>query len=369
MLLILLLGLTGLTVRSQVTFRITSLPEDHPAEDSIYVTGNFNGWNPADERFRLSENLNITIEPTEKLEFKFTRGSWATVECDSSGSDISNRLYDPNQSKIVDVSIRGWKDLRAKVEPRLSTKAENVVIIDDFVIPQLSRRRRLWIYLPPDYHASSNSYPVIYMQDGQNLFDAITSFSGEWKVDESMDKLYREKGFGAIVVGIDNGGAHRIAEYSPWINTEYGGGEGTDYAAFLIKTLKPFIDTNYRTKPDPANTAIIGSSLGALISMYTALSYPLVFSKVGALSPAFWFNPEIQSFASSSENYEVRIFMSAGGNEPGYVQVDMSSVKNSLGSAGYDTTLIRTQVYPGMGHNEAFWAATFPEVIEWLFRL
>ncbi len=162
---------------------------------------------------------------------------------------------------------------------------------ESFIIPQLNRERRIWMYLPPDYEVSNEAYPVVYMHDAQNLFDETTSYSGEWSVDETLDRLFKDKNLKLIVVGIDNGGEKRLDEYSPWKNEKYGGGEGDAYLDFVVNTLKPYIDNNFNTLKDKTNTAIIGSSMGGLISHYAALKYPEVFGKIGVYSPAFWFSP------------------------------------------------------------------------------
>lgn len=366
-LLLLCLGLIPFIGQSQVTFKVISLPENHPDSASIFIAGNFNSWNPGDSSFRLNTYNTITIDASIPLEFKFTLGQWSTVECDASGTDIPNRTYTSTTCPdTVEITISNWKDPTGRAMVNPSTKTKNVTVIEDFEMPQLERSRRIWIYLPPDYNDTSRTYPVIYMHDGQNLFDASTSFSGEWHVDETLNTLFDETGFAAIVVGVENGGTLRIPEYTPWINEEYGGGEGAAYADFLVYTLKPFIDANYRTQPDAGNTAIIGSSLGGLISFYTAFKYPAVFSRVAALSPAFWFNPEIIAFSETLESQPaIRLWMSAGANEPISVQEDMDEVKMALLRNG--NSVVETRVYPDMGHNEDHWSATFPEIVQWLF--
>src|SRR3712207_4115220 len=128
-----------------------------------------------------------------------------------------------------------------------------------FAMPQLGRTRRVWIYLPPDYATSSKRYPVLYMHDGQNVFDAATSYAGEWGVDEALDSLHAAGDHGAIVVAVDNGHQQRMNEYSPWKHPQAGGGEGDGYVDFLALTLKPYVDARYRTRPDAASTGIMGS--------------------------------------------------------------------------------------------------------------
>ena len=137
--------------------------------------------------------------------------------------------------------------------------------------PQLKTTKKIWVYLPENYAAAiQKKYSVIYMHDAQNLFDAKTSFNGEWNVDEKLDSLKAP----VIVVGIEHGNDKRIDELTPFKNEKYGGGNADNYLDFIVTTLKPYIDKNYRTKTKAKNTIIMGSSLGGLVSYYAALKYP-----------------------------------------------------------------------------------------------
>ena len=181
---------------SQVTFIVDSLPAYTPPGDFLYIAGNFNGWDPGDPAHVLSKNQDQKWEITlaaaaegTQIEFKFTRGSWETVEKGANGEEIGNRLFTYGNGDTVHVVIFNW----ASGGGPASTAADNVFIIDeDFEMPQLGRTRRIWIYYPPDYETSGLSYPVLYMHDGQNLFDDSTSFAGEWHVDETLNTLYTE---------------------------------------------------------------------------------------------------------------------------------------------------------------------------------
>ena len=175
-----------------------------------------------------------------------------------------------------------------------ATRAANVRILSDsFRLPQLGGRvRRVWLYLPPGYARGQQRYPVLYLQDGQNVFDNATAFAGEWGVDETLNHLAAtgQRPAPGIVVAVDNGGEHRLDEYSPWVNAEYKkGGEGSEYADFLALTLKPYVDAHYCTRPEAAHTAVAGSSMGGLLALYAGLKYPAVFGRVGVFSPAIWF--------------------------------------------------------------------------------
>ena len=149
------------------------------------------------------------------------------------------------------------------------------------------------------------------MHDSQNLFDNYYSFAGEWGIDETLNSLFNAGDYGCIVVGVDNGGVERINEYSPWVNASYGGGDGDKYARFIVETLKPYIDQNYRTSPEREKTGIMGSSMGGLISFYIGLKYQEVFSKIGIFSPSFWFSKECYSFgAKTKKNVSIEYLFS-----------------------------------------------------------
>ena len=364
---------------SQVTFLIEKLPENTPKNTSVYISGDFEGWTGGQEEYKLLQNKNtysITLpKQNESISFKFTQGSWDTVETDINEINIDNRIYTFNGEKdTIRINIYNWTN----TSTRVSTATKNVSILsDDFYIPQLDRKRKIWIYLPPNYDSSKKSYPVIYMHDGQNLFDKTTSFSGEWGVDETLNKIYKEKGFGLIVIGIDNGGNKRLDEYSPWENTKYGGGEGDHYVDFIVKTLKPYVDKNYRTLPDKEFTAIIGSSMGGLISYYAALKYPTVFSKAGVFSPSFWFANESFQYTKTRGNIQnIRMYFLAGDKEGENVTFeeinqtvkDMNTIVDILKTEGFNSDNIFSKVVPGGKHNEKLWKENFKEAILWLFN-
>jgi alpha-glucosidase len=356
---------------SQVTFLIDKFPENTPDNKSIYISGDFEGWTGGEERYKLSQNKNtyyITLPYQEGvINFKFTQGSWNTVETDSDGNNIENRSYISSKLKdTIKIEIANWN----QNTPKKSTASTNVFILSKaFKIPQLNRTRRIWIYLPPDYDISKKSYPVLYMHDGQNLFDEATSFSGEWQVDETLNELYINKNFGLIVIGIDNGGSKRMDEYSPWINTKYnGGGEGNAYLDFIVETLKPYVDRNYRTLADKQNTAIMGSSLGALISHYAALKYPDTFGLIGVFSPAFGFSETSYDFASKNSNIEdVDMYFLVGDNENPTMVGNMNKMISLMKSNGFAQKNIISKVVSGGEHNEKLWRENFEEAILSLF--
>ena len=245
------------------------------------------------------------------------------------------------------------------------------VLSDSFPIPQLGRARRVWLYLPPGYATSGRRYPVLYLQDGQNVFDAATSFAGEWGVDETLDSLARGGDPGAIVVAVDNGGAHRIDEYDPWRNPQYGGGEGDAYVAFLAGTLKPYVDARYRTLADPAHTGVLGSSMGGLIALYAALRRPDVFGRAGVFSCAAWIaRDSLLAFVQRSRPAGERFYFVVGGRETadGSQARDQALVVDALVAAGFPLgTAVDAEVRPDGEHREWFWRREFPAAYAWLF--
>ena len=315
----------------------------------------------------------LTLPPTVRgaIEFKFTRGSWATVETTAAGGAIGNRTYavPATGGATLTAQVAGWEDLLAP--PPTSTASPSVSIMSTaFALPQLGRTRRIWLYLPPDYATSQKTYPVLYMHDGQNLFDNATAFSGEWGVDEALDLLHAQGDWGCIVVGIDNGGANRLNEYGPYANPQYGGGQGAQYVDFLIQTLKPYIDANYRTRPDRLSTGIMGSSMGGLISLYAAVQRPDVFGRAGIFSPSLWFNRRIYSDARTRPvlRPDPRLYVLSGARESQSQVADQRALIDSLAAAGYQIGAEVDSLIKADGqHAEWFWRREFPAAYQWLF--
>ena len=255
-------------------------------------------------------------------------------------------------------------------QERKHTATENVKIISEkFEIPQLKTTRRIWIYLPKDYETSHKKYEVMYLQDAQNLFDDATSYAGEWQVDETLNKIFEKTGKSLIVVGIDNGGEKRIEELSPYKNAKYGGGNGDNYVKFIVETLKPFIDKNYRTKPQRKYTTIGGSSLGALISVYAAVKYPETFGKVLAFSSAFWFNAkELNEFISSSKVNlkQQKYYFIQGKHEDEDMEEQTNRVIENLKSKNVKSENIFLKIDEDGKHNEMYWRREFEGAVLWL---
>ncbi|AZN41068.1 alpha/beta hydrolase [Paenibacillus albus] len=254
----------------------------------------------------------------------------------------------------------------------------DVQIMSTFNVPQLQTERRVWIYLPRSYNNGDRSYPVIYMQDGQNVFNQATSWGTEWGVDETLERMGQEDpALEAIVVAIDNGGKERNNEYNFTINAEYGfGGKGAAYAEFLAETLKPYIDSHYRTLPEPEHTMITGSSFGAYIALYTSIRFPDQFGRVGGISFVMWHDNGaiIQLIQQSVISPALRIYLSIGDLEtdkPDFNQIAYEhavQARQTLIAAGVPESRVRFDYVPGGTHHESTWSKLFPEVHRWLLQ-
>ncbi len=352
----------------RVRFQIREVPSSH-WPDSVFIAGNFNGWNPSVTGVAFSKINGADFIVVENLkagnhQFKFTRGGWQSAECNTNGNAIENRQIDLLSDTIVEVSIQGWQD-DFPVAERKHTVSPNVRIMDTaFPMPQLETTRRIWLYLPSGYAKSKKHYPVMYMHDGQNIFDDYTAGFGEWGVDECADSMIRKGKPACIIVGIDNG-PNRMNEYNPYDFKGFGKGTGDQYLEFIVKNLKPFIDQHYRTLTTSENTIIAGSSMGGLISYYAMLKYPEVFGKGGIFSPAFWTAREIKKLTDiSGDKVKGTVFFYIGGLEGEQYVADMKEITEKLGENS--KAFIYTVNDPNGAHNEAAWRKWFHEFYKWV---
>lgn len=279
-------------------------------------------------------------------------------------------------------NIVDWKDV---LEGQDHTIKGNVKIINDFYIPQLNRNRRIWVYLPPDYINSYNRYPVLYMHDGQSVFDIQTNSRHELSVDETLEKLFIEENTrGVIVVAIDSDFKFRREEYNPVKVSPTSPDPKTDaYAEFIVNILKPFIDCNFRTKPERNYTGIAGISAGAICSLYIGLKYQNVFSKVGAFSLTM-----LKSIASMPDslkqvfckNNDMKIYMDLGRKErtglpleiidffSENLEYEIKTFYNFLLSAGFNENELMLTIDDTGEHSISSVALRFPNAFLWLFE-
>jgi predicted alpha/beta superfamily hydrolase len=234
----------------------------------------------------------------------------------------------------------------------------------------LSRSRDVIVYLPPDYFDSpERRYPVLYMHDGQNLMDASTANSGEWRVDETAEQLIQGGTVEPlIIVGVSNT-PDRIAEYTPVSDARYGGGNADNYGRFLVEELKPMIDARYRTRPGPEDTGLAGSSLGGLVSLYLGLKYPDTFTRLGVISPSVWWaNEDIVTRVKALDTRPpLRLWVDMGSNEDKTAIAEAQRLRDALVAEGWGSADLKYVEVEGAGHNEGAWSARFGDVLRFLF--
>jgi predicted alpha/beta superfamily hydrolase len=234
--------------------------------------------------------------------------------------------------------------------------------------------RNILVYLPPNYESEAQYYPVLYMHDGQNIFDDLTAYAGEWGVDETVQSL-AARGLPCIVVGIPNGGEARLDEYGPWEDerlkqhTATGqGGRALEYLAFLLGNVKPLVDASFRTSRLKSQTGISGSSMGGLVSLWAALEARETFGFCAALSSSFWLGGKLESYVEARVSPDLRIYLDVGGKESNIKAQQNAYLKSNrkmrdlLESQGYD--LVYLEDANGT-HNEADWRRRFPAALEW----
>jgi len=382
---LLVLGALGVGDEVPVTFRV-SVPDSTPATARIFLAGSEPGvgrWKPdgvaltRDGEGRFSATVQLPRGHT--LRYKITQGSWRFVERGREGSDRPDRVLLIDRDRVVDVEVLAWGGARGAAPPE-STATGDIRLHQEFGSKHLVNSRTVAVWLPPGYKASApRRYPVLYLHDGQNLFDAATAaFGHEWQADETAARLIREGTIPPLImIGIFNTN-DRMNEYTTHKDADRErGGRGEPYARFLVEELKPFIDRTYRTRPEPEHTALAGSSLGGLISLEIALRHPETFGKVAALSPSLWWSNEqilqdVKTHHDAVKRLRVWIDMGTreGGkpDEPSPEIPRLRRLKSEFQGAGLtaDRDLHIKEIEGGQ-HREADWAARFPRVLTFLF--
>jgi predicted alpha/beta superfamily hydrolase len=386
----------------KVEIRVTP-PADTPANATLYLAGNLDavgGWQADAKAFKRGDNgtysVTLNLPRGDTLEYKITRGSWETVEKSETGEEIENRKIGLDYDKTERITVARWADQAAPVipaapvpaAPAVNTSAKSsskngvtgdVRYHERFHSDILHNDRRIIVWLPPTYGDDPAArFPVLYLQDGQNCFDPATSYAGEWHADEIADRLIRAgKIKPIIIIAVANMGSERMNEYTPTRDAvQNRGGQGEKYAQFLITEVKPFIDHTYRTMPDRASTAVGGSSLGGLMSLYLGFKHGDVFGQVAAVSPSLqWSDRNLlkEIEADPSKLKDERIWVDIGTAE-GSAEDAGASVANARALAhalthdgGMDATNFKYLEVSGGQHNEAAWSARFDQVLMFLF--
>jgi len=302
----------------KLTIRIHS--KTLPEGEKVFVVGNhelLGDWQP--NRIPLLPQddgcwqQEFNIKRNSQIEFKVTRGSWETEAVDSNGENLMNYTLKVSSDVTVDMDIVGWRDLAPTAIERDAEEPERNGTLKfhrDIGTAEIEKRDVL-VWLPPGYDDDEKlHYPVLYMHDGQNVFDPSTSYSGvAWKADKTALKLIKEKRIETpIIVAVNNcASAERLEEYSL-------GTKGRHYLAFMAETVKPLVDKTYRTLPEPENTAVMGASMGGLCAFLQLWLYPDIFGKAACLSPTFILNryEAVRWIKRQPVPVDIRLYMDCG---------------------------------------------------------
>lgn len=355
---------------------VVHVPEGSTAGEPVYLTGDavvLGEWVP--DAVRLDRwgdgtyRTRVALPPHRTTHFHITRGLWRGTEADGFGREILPHSVLPAGPTTVHTRVAGWG--RNAVRYHHETRSNF-----------LPHPRSVIVHLPPGYDlVPDRRYPVLYLQDGQNLFDAHTAFGGvPWGIDETAERLARRgECWPVILVGVGNT-PDRHREYGP---KEQGAAKGKNsdlsrkFGRCLVQEIKPLIDATYRTLPDPENTGIGGSSLGGLISLHLAQWYPDVFGLCCAMSPSLWWDHEyfLRSLNASPDWIDrVRLWLDVGGREGMTRKTQLGTARRvrrlarMLGLRGRREGLdFKFLESPDAGHNEAAWGARFDRALRFLF--
>ncbi|WP_291778645.1 alpha/beta hydrolase-fold protein [Cecembia sp.] len=354
----------------ELTILLRTDEDDHRP---VYLSGNFNNWETQDRRFMLHRikegeyqyTFPANFDFPDTLAYKFTKGDWSEVEIDRYGNKTSNRLC-IKRSGIQEEHVPKWRKNWLPYRP--SQLPQVHLISEEFEIPQLNKKRKIWALLPYDYETSEEHYPVLYLQDAQNLFNENAPF-GNWQIDKKL-AVMSDYGIGKIIIiAIEHAEKERLLEYNVG-KTLLGEGQGKKYIRFVTDTLKPFIDKNFRTKPEREFTGIGGSSMGGLVSIFSGLMYPEVYGKLMIFSPSLWVIPKIKfSFLDIFAPMETKIYLYAGGDESETMIKHVKKLKKRLLKKEPVKEKIKVNLSINMEgkHSETYWSDEFPKAIEWLF--
>jgi len=371
------------TARVSVTISV-SLPAGTPPGDPLWITGNvpeLGPWDPRGIELQLQGGIpraTLQLAAGTALEFKITRGSWDTVEIAATGEEIPNRRHLVDGPSALHVTVAAWLD--RPVAPGAHTWSGDVRHLGRVESWWLGNARDVWVYLPPGYDREApRRYPVVYFHDGQNVFDAATAFAGvEWGADETLERLVAQGAIRSVIAVAVANTPERLQEYSPVNDPSRGGGGCADlYVKFLAKELKPRVDSEFRTLTGLAHTALIGSSLGGLLSLYGGLAAWEKFGLVGAMSPALeWGDHDIEHRYEHAPTAQLplKLWVDMGTHEDGAESAESPNVlelrrfRDLLVRRGYvEGVSLATAEADGALHDEASWAARLPEVLRFLF--
>ncbi len=374
----------GATVRFEVT-----VPAGTPPAATVHLAGDFQGWHPGDPAWALqraadgSWTYQADFDDGRHLQFKFTLGGWERVEKGAAGEELQNRLHVADRDTTLRLVVARWADGSA---PRATATGD----IRPLAVPGFLGGRRVWVWLPPGYDAApERRYPVLYVLDGQNAFDAALSFAGEWEIDESLARLVESGEVEPlIVVAVANGGELRTDEYTPWPGPDpsapaggrSAGGHAAAHLAAIVTDLMPAVAAAYRVEPGPGHTGLCGSSFGGLMALYAAWARPDVFGRLASFSPSLgWAGAGPLAMVAARERPPVRLYVDMGTRERGNLRDgdgngtddaidDLRALREALlrrgFSEGSDLLVVEDE---GARHHESYWARRFPAAARFLF--
>lgn len=361
-----------------VNFEV-AVPASTPPGATVYLAGDFQAWRPGEAAWALARQpdgrwtYRASFAEGRPLQFKFTLGGWDRVEKGPAGEELQNRLCVAAGDTTLRLTVSGWAD---GAPPRDSTTGDVRALSVD--------GRRVWVWLPPGYDSEpERRYPVLYLLDGQNVFNAATSFAGEWEVDESLARLIGTGQVAPLIaVAVANGEGRRALEYTPWpepLWREPTGG-GAAYLQTIVEGLMPAVDGAFRTLTGPDHTGLCGSSFGGLMALHAAWARPDVFGRLAALSPSLgWAGRAAQATAASQPRPAVRLYVDMGTRESGNLKDadgngvddaidDLRALRDTLLRRGFtEGADLRVVEDEGARHHESYWARRFPDAARFLF--
>lgn len=349
--------------------------------ESVYLMGSINQWKGnglllgiiADGQLEMVVNLKDV--PAGDLEFRLTRGGWQTVNCTKDGKITEPFHFSIDSDQNISIEVEAWRD-----NFPASTATEQVqVLSDNFYFPTLNAYRKVWIYLPKSYEMNAaQRFPVLYMHDGQHLFDEAAAVGRKGPVEWQVDKVINQSADDAIVVAIAHGGAEkdRLKDYVVHPVEGMASPQGKAYLQDIVHVLKPFVDNHYRTLSAPQFNAMAGSSLGGLLSLYAGLYYPDVFHSYGVFSPSLWLDAgsvaeEVVSVARQTTTNKASFYFYGGGLENRKIK-DRATVEMDKDIEAL-VKLMRTlmdiniaiDINPIGKHGALYWQQAFPAFFEW----
>lgn len=386
---------------------VEDLPREATQDQPIYMASSINGWNPADPEFVLTPRSDTRwqiiideVPPNTTVAFKFTMGGWDREELDGDGNSIANRSFakidrsklGPNERPVIEIQVPEWRVPVALAEQvRQSGRYRKMDVTGD--VRRLEIRggaggaenfmRDAMVWLPPGYSDPENAdreYPVLYMMDGQNVFEQLDGVPGEWGADEAAQRLVESGEVEPmIIVAIPHAGEHRLREYLPVGQIQGNSGDGAAFVSWLRREVMPRVERSFRVKAGPEHTAIGGASLGGAISLYASTRHPDVFGKaiVESLPMLYDNGKAARAYLDSVAAWPQKMFVGMGGREVSNNNRDNERNKayvawakeldGRLADAGLESDQRMLVIDEDANHNEIAWSERFPEALKFLF--